>query len=249
MDQLRISPVWRRTAGVVLAIAAVAAGAARLDAASVAGGRVAVDAERGDPARRIVVSLEKRRLWLLQGNDTLLSAPVAVGRQGRFEYKGKTYYWRTPPGRRRVLAKKPDPIWTPPEWHYYEKAVRQGLEPVMMEEGVAYELSDGTYLEIRDGQVGRVNQYGNFWPWTPGMELVFDGKIFIPPIGTPQRSVPDALGTHALYLGDGYLIHGTNPYNKDSIGTYASHGCIRMRNEDVRRLYELVDVGTTVMIR
>ncbi len=45
----------------------------------------------------------------------------------------------------------------------------------------------------------------------------------------------------------GYGIHGTNrPW---SIGTYASIGCIRMFNEDVEELYEIVDVGTRVIIR
>jgi len=41
-------------------------------------------------------------------------------------------------------------------------------------------------------------------------------------------------------------IHGTDkPY---SIGTYASHGCIRMFNRDVEKLYPLIPLGTTVRI-
>lgn len=46
--------------------------------------------------------------------------------------------------------------------------------------------------------------------------------------------------------GHKYGIHGTN--EPDSIGTYASGGCIRLRNEDVTQLYELVQVGTPVEI-
>jgi hypothetical protein len=43
-----------------------------------------------------------------------------------------------------------------------------------------------------------------------------------------------------------YGIHGTNkPW---SIGRYASHGCIRMRNRDVEELFEWVPVGTPVKI-
>ncbi len=43
-----------------------------------------------------------------------------------------------------------------------------------------------------------------------------------------------------------YGIHGTNkPW---SIGTRASHGCIRMLNHEVEQLYELVKVGTRVKI-
>lgn len=43
-----------------------------------------------------------------------------------------------------------------------------------------------------------------------------------------------------------YGIHGTNkPW---SIGQFASHGCIRMRNKDVEELFEWVPVGTPVRI-
>jgi lipoprotein-anchoring transpeptidase ErfK/SrfK len=53
------------------------------------------------------------------------------------------------------------------------------------------------------------------------------------------------LGTRWLGLSiPGYGIHGTNV--PDSIGKYASHGCIRMRNKDVEDLFERVQVGTPV---
>src|ERR1700676_3956590 len=42
----------------------------------------------------------------------------------------------------------------------------------------------------------------------------------------------------------GYGIHGTNV--QSSIGKAASHGCIRMRQQDLEELFELVKVGTTV---
>jgi len=43
-----------------------------------------------------------------------------------------------------------------------------------------------------------------------------------------------------------YGIHGT--YETESIGKHASEGCIRMTNEDVKELYSLVNIGTTVEI-
>jgi len=43
-----------------------------------------------------------------------------------------------------------------------------------------------------------------------------------------------------------YGIHGTN--KPGSIGSYASHGCIRMFNRDVEDLYPLVPAGTRVRI-
>ncbi len=41
-------------------------------------------------------------------------------------------------------------------------------------------------------------------------------------------------------------IHGTN--QEQSIGQPASNGCIRMRNADVIRLFDLVEVGVLVEI-
>ena len=45
---------------------------------------------------------------------------------------------------------------------------------------------------------------------------------------------------------DGAGIHGTDAVN--SIGTNASHGCVRMRIPDVEELYYQVKVGTPVYI-
>ena len=42
-------------------------------------------------------------------------------------------------------------------------------------------------------------------------------------------------------------IHGAP--DSHPMGVPSSHGCIKMRNADVLALYELVDVGTTVMIK
>jgi len=56
------------------------------------------------------------------------------------------------------------------------------------------------------------------------------------------------LGTRWMGLSlKGYGIHGTNVQN--SIGKAASHGCFRMRKQDVEELYTMVQVGDTVMVR
>ncbi|MRX54111.1 hypothetical protein HMPREF3291_19785 [Bacillus sp. HMSC76G11] len=55
------------------------------------------------------------------------------------------------------------------------------------------------------------------------------------------------LGLHALGTnGTTYAIHGNS--NPNSIGTYASAGCIRMHNEEIRYLFDLVHTGTSVLI-
>ena len=44
----------------------------------------------------------------------------------------------------------------------------------------------------------------------------------------------------------GYGMHGTD--QPESIGTAASHGCVRMNNEDAISLYDIVPLGTEVTI-
>ena len=68
----------------------------------------------------------------------------------------------------------------------------------------------------------------------------------------PGCAPENPLGTRWLGLGVGgtqgrtYGVHGTN--RPESIGTYISHGCVRMHNEDVEELDALVEVGTEVTI-
>jgi lipoprotein-anchoring transpeptidase ErfK/SrfK len=197
---------------------------------------------------KITISTNERRLRLIAGVDTLLDVPVGIGMNKDFTYEGKTFRFQTPTGVRKVRAKSPDPVWTPPEWHYMEKAAARDLALVRLSPNDTVQLDDGSHLVTVDGQVGRVNQNGYFWAFTPGTEIIFDGKIFMPPMSTAQRRVPDALGPYKLDMGGGYLIHGTNIYTEDSIGGAVSHGCVRMNNDDLDRLYHLVETGVPVFI-
>lgn len=205
----------------------------------------------------IRVSLDEKRLaYVSSSGDTLLSAPIAIGRGGLWELNGTVYDFRTPRGTRTVLAKNEDPDWIPPDWHYYERSVQRGLEPVQLKNGDRFELSDNSIIEVRDGVVGRRVwifdgtewRHSDFNPISLGFDIVGDGRLFIPPLDSPQRRVPNALGPVKLVLGDGYLIHGTHDYNENSIGLAASHGCIRMSNADVEQLFRIVPVGTPVRI-
>ena len=64
------------------------------------------------------------------------------------------------------------------------------------------------------------------------------GKVVRPGPGNP-------VGTRWMSLGyKGYGLHGTN--QPASVGHAASHGCIRMRNQDVEELFGLVAVGDEV---
>ncbi|MCH1918325.1 L,D-transpeptidase family protein [Shewanella sp. A3A] len=52
------------------------------------------------------------------------------------------------------------------------------------------------------------------------------------------------MGLFALYLGNLYAIHGTNA--SFGIGLRVSHGCVRLRNEDIEYLFKSVPVDTRV---
>lgn len=55
-----------------------------------------------------------------------------------------------------------------------------------------------------------------------------------------------SLGAYACYFGKGYLIHGTL-YTR-LLGRNVSHGCIRLGDDDLREVYNAVQVGTPVYI-
>lgn len=73
-----------------------------------------------------------------------------------------------------------------------------------------------------------------------------EAKQNIPPPNDPSRHEAGELGSYGLYLGNGYLIHGTR--NEALLGRPVSHGCVRLGAADLQRLYETVPVGTRVYI-
>ena len=69
---------------------------------------------------------------------------------------GKSWRFETPRGVRTVIAKRENPVWIPPEWHYAEVAQEHGLKLAAMKPGKTV-LSDGSWLEVRDNEVGVVD--------------------------------------------------------------------------------------------
>ena len=75
----------------------------------------------------------------------------------------------------------------------------------------------------------------------PGSAWAKNMPAYIPP------GPNNPLGLRALYLNSpGIRIHGTS--NIRSLGTAASHGCIRVANSNIVKLYPLVPIGTVVYI-
>ena len=66
--------------------------------------------------------------------------------------------------------------------------------------------------------------------------------------GAVAPGANNPLGSRWMGLSaQGYGIHGTNV--PSSIGKAASHGCVRMRKQDLEELFEMVTVGTIVELR
>ena len=87
---------------------------------------------------------------------------------------------------------------------------------------------------------------------TPAGEFRIVNRVSNPTYYRPGAVIPtgkdNPVGTRWLGLSQkGYGIHGTNAPR--SIGTAASHGCIRLRNGDMERLFTMVRVGDVVEIR
>jgi lipoprotein-anchoring transpeptidase ErfK/SrfK len=81
--------------------------------------------------------------------------------------------------------------------------------------------------------------------WSPPDEVRRDNPQL--PDVIPGGSPDNPMGPRALTLAGGqYAIHGTN--KPQSIGTFASYGCIRMYNQDVVDLFERVGIGTDVVV-
>jgi lipoprotein-anchoring transpeptidase ErfK/SrfK len=77
--------------------------------------------------------------------------------------------------------------------------------------------------------------------WTPGQ--ITDDDLILTRILWLDGTTPDNAHTRARFI----YFHGTN--HEDQIGTPASHGCIRLKNDDVIALYAWVTTGTPVDIR
>jgi hypothetical protein len=198
----------------------------------------------------LVVSIEERKLWYKQGDSVLFETQVATGSGKSLVKEGSAEQWKfeTPRGRLVVISKDSMPAWVPPDWHFVEQARKRGLGLLRLNRGQEIPASDGSVVTTSGTDIVKRYADGREVPLqaSDGREIVVNGNLVIPPFGTNQRKYKDVLGTRRLNIGDGYALHGTN--NPASIGQAVSHGCVRLRNADIERLYDMVPVGTTVYI-
>ncbi|NEO33847.1 MAG: L,D-transpeptidase [Symploca sp. SIO3C6] len=134
-----------------------------------------IDTESLASEQHLVISLNKRRVYVYQDKKLQHSYPVAVGKAG----------WETPQGNYKVIDMQPEPVWE--------------------------------------------------HPWT--------GEIILPGPNNPLGARWIGFWTDGVNL---IGFHGTP--NEKLVGRAVSHGCIRMRNQDILALYAQVNIGTPVTV-
>lgn len=84
--------------------------------------------------------------------------------------------------------------------------------------------------------------------WTPPASIRAEAEnrgVELPAVVPAGPNNP--LGDYAMNFGwNGYMMHGTNA--PQSVGSRASHGCMRMYDEDIEDLFNRVEVGTKVRV-
>lgn len=137
--------------------------------------------------------------------------------------------------------------------------VRQGIVINVAEMRLYYYPDQGNTVEIFPigiGQAGRETprnwvtrverkQEAPGWTPTPNTrrEYAKEGKT-LPAYVPPGEDNP--MGLYAIYIGKLYAIHGTNA--NFGIGLRVSQGCIRLRKDDIKYLFDNVPVGTRVQL-
>ena len=137
--------------------------------------------------------------------------------------------------------------------------VRQGIVINVAEMRLYYYPVESNTVEILPigiGQAGRetprnwvtrVERKQEAPAWTPTAntrrEYAKEGKT-LPAFVPPGEDNP--MGLYAIYIGKLYAIHGTNA--NFGIGLRVSQGCIRLRKDDIKYLFDNVPVGTRVQL-
>lgn len=139
------------------------------------------------------------------------------------------------------------------------ETVREGIVVNVAEMRLYYYPQGSNTVEILPigiGEAGRETprnwvttvqrkQEGPTWSPTPNTRRAYakEGKTL--PAFVPAG--PDnPMGLYAIYIGRLYAIHGTNA--NFGIGLRVSQGCIRLRDDDIKYLFDNVPVGTRVQL-
>jgi lipoprotein-anchoring transpeptidase ErfK/SrfK len=78
----------------------------------------------------------------------------------------------------------------------------------------------------------------------PDWAFIEEGQL--PPTDPNERFDNVSLGDFALYMGNGYIIHGT--LFPSLLGRRVTHGCIRLGDKDLDFVYHNAPIGTRVFL-
>lgn len=219
-----------------------------------------------DTGQTILVSTTENRVYVRRGGQTVFDAVCSTGKGTTLAVDGKTLVFDTPIGKFHVKSKEENPQWVPPDWHYVEQARKNGMRVVRLNPGQTIDANTGGPVSQRDegiwawlgggsgsgatmkvkGDTVVVNENGVERELPPGKVITAGNTMIIPPINSRQRHFDKVLGRYRLNLGDGYALHGTQ--DTENLGRAASHGCVRLGDADIERLYQMATVGDTVII-
>ncbi|HXH38595.1 MAG TPA: L,D-transpeptidase [Thermoanaerobaculia bacterium] len=222
-----------------------------------------------DTGQTILVSTAENRLYVRRNGQTVFEAVCSTGKGTTLAVDGQTIIFDTPIGKLHVISKDENPQWVPPDWHYVEEARKNGMRVVR--------LNPGQSIDSRTGQPASSQPSEGVWSWLsgnsntnnnpvlkvrgdtvvevnngvereldPGKTIVAGDAIIVPPVNTKQRHYDKVLGKFRLEMGNGYGIHGTD--EPDKLGQSVSHGCVRLGDADIEKLYQIANVGDTVII-
>jgi L,D-transpeptidase YbiS len=79
----------------------------------------------------------------------------------------------------------------------------------------------------------------------PDWAFIEEGEP-VPGAQAEERFQEGFLGKYGLYFGNGYLIHGT--LFQRFLGQSVTHGCVRLGDADLERVYQNSKVGTKIYI-
>ena len=196
---------------------------------------------------RIVVSLFDRHLWVLNGDDTLRSAPAAVAMDSTLVLCAVTSgsSTRLAASESFVASRKIRsgfrPTGTTPRW----RRRITSRSPSCPSRAPSRSRTVASF-RCAIGEVGVIVPDSGWVALPLDEEVVFDDTLYMPPLGTKNRRIYGELGSYRLDLGDGYLIHGTP--EESTVGDAVTHGCVRLKEEDISWLYANVPNGTSVYI-
>jgi lipoprotein-anchoring transpeptidase ErfK/SrfK len=223
-----------------------------------------------DTGQTILVSTAENKLYVRRGGQTIFEAVCSTGKGTTLAVDGKTILFDTPIGKLHIISKDENPQWVPPDWHYVEEARKNGMRVV--------HLDPGQTIDARTGQPVSSKPDAGVWSWLsggnntstssdvlkvrgdtvvevsngverelePGKTIVAGDAVIVPPVETKQRHYDKVLGKFRLELGNGYGIHGTD--EPDKLGQSVSHGCVRLGDADIEKLYQIANVHDTVII-